>query len=129
MNYYSTKLGIGPMRLKTWQNIIANVLMAIFPKANPDFEKKYTDVRLWWLELNDSKIPEREIGFDTNGEVIVAAPIGNNYGFWTESTKPVVVDENLTSIDSSEFQAAWNNFEVRWKESKKSLRWLTRRSS
>ena len=82
--------------------------------ANPDFDSSYALGRKWWIEVDGSGTPQRELGFDAAGKVIVAGPLGGprgeNYGFWTDSTmtfKPadyVVVSENA-------FEMAWALFE------------------
>lgn len=83
------------------------VLEKISPKGNPDLEKYYDETRIWWLEINDKREPQREIGFDMDGNPIVLGPIGNNYGFLIDSP----IDWNDSKIDSDE---AAKNFEKQW---------------
>ena len=85
-------------------------LYLVLPKANPDFEHLYDDVRDWWLEIDENNIPKRELGFDQSGKVIVASPLHNNYGFWTDSGERIG-DENYTLISHNDFAKAWGNFE------------------
>ena len=91
-----------------WPRWIENVLVRIVPLACPDFHEKYDEVRFWWLELNEDEIPQRELGFNAQGEVIVAAPIGQNYGVWTDSGAQCV---GFDSIEEKQFLEAWTRFE------------------
>jgi hypothetical protein len=61
---------------------IIGILGTIIPKANPDFENKIELVETWIVELdNETGIPEREIGMDKKGRIIVKMPFKNNYGY------------------------------------------------
>ncbi len=65
---------------------IIGILSSIIPKGNPDFEDKIDLVETWVVELeNETGIPEREIGMDKNGRIIVKMPFKNNYGYWTDN--------------------------------------------
>ena len=95
-------------KLSCWKRAAASLLMSIFPMTNPDFEKRYSDVVRWWLEIDkESSWPTREIGFDVENRVIVVGPLRRNYGFWTDNGPPV---EWLaySTIDSGEFEAEWS---------------------
>ncbi len=62
------------------------MISAIIPRANPDFENSIEKVDFWKIEFNSIKnYTEKEIGFNNNGELIVAMPMGNNYGYWTDN--------------------------------------------
>lgn len=62
-------------------------LELIIPKANPDYEKKIDSVVYWLLEFESKRsTPEREIGLDSNEEVIVKMPYKNNYGYWVDNS-------------------------------------------
>ena len=64
----------------------AKILKRILPAANPDFEDQlYPLTRTWWIELDDNRIAQREIGFDETGNAIVLGPVGQNYGFAVDS--------------------------------------------
>ena len=97
------------------ENILIKVTSSIVPKANPDFDGKIQDVRQWILEVDDDEgIPEREIGLDDKGNVMMIMPWKDNYGFWTDSN--VHVDELAKShemqfLDRQEFENLWNDFE------------------
>ena len=67
-------------------------LKLIIPKANPDYENRIALVVYWLLEFKDDQsTPEREIGLDSNENMIMKMPYNNNYGYW--------VDNNLTIED------------------------------
>ena len=111
LKYIKTNLGIGPSAgEKLWKKRFIKFLSHIIPKANPDFEHLYQNVRMWWLEIEAKNIPQRELGFDEKGNVIVAAPISNNYGFWTDGGGQIE-SENMTLISRDEFVKAWDSFE------------------
>jgi hypothetical protein len=93
------------------------VFSLIVPKANPDFEGKIQDVRQWILEVNDKEgTPDREIGLDDTGNVMMIMPWRNNYGFWTDSN--VLVDDLAKShemqfVNRQEFESLWNDFDIK----------------
>lgn len=91
--------GIGKRNFK---KALIGILSAIIPKANPDFENKINLVEKWIIELdNETGIPEREIGMDKAGRIIVKMPFKNNYGYWT--------DNNLLLAD---FKSHFKNSEI-----------------
>ena len=110
MIYVKTTLAIGPWEEPIWwKKIIINILTFLIPKANPDFDHLYKNVRLWWLELDENNYPQREIGFDENNTLLVAAPIGNNYGFFTDSGESIE-SSDYELIEQYQFINAWEEF-------------------
>jgi hypothetical protein len=101
---------------RTVENSLAKILSAIIPKANPDFEGKITNVRQWMLEVDEEDgTPEREIGLDDKGKVMMIMPWKGNYGFWTDS--PVQIDElaktrEMNFVDKEEFDRLWTEFDL-----------------
>ena len=99
---------------KTVENSLTKILTTIIPKANPDFDGKIQDVRQWILEVDeDEGTPEREIGLDDKGNVMMIMPWKDNYGFWTDSS--VQVDElaksrDMNFGDKEEFERLWDEF-------------------
>jgi hypothetical protein len=92
------------------------LISAIIPKANPDFEQLIEKVDIWKIEFNlKENYTEKEIGFDNNGGSIVAMPIGNNYGFWTDNNLTLDDYEHFNPIEISgdEFEKDWNEFEMK----------------
>jgi len=89
------------------------VLRKLLPLANPDFDRSYALVRKWWVEVDETGTPQRELGFDAHGSVIVAGPLGNNFGFWTDSAMTFDPAEYKV-IPDDEFSSAWSLFQARW---------------
>ncbi|MBM3783514.1 MAG: hypothetical protein FJW30_04090 [Acidobacteria bacterium] len=111
MRVIETKLATeipGPQHLPMWLRVLKKVV----PLANPDFENHYQHVCKWWVEVDDSGAPQRELGFDVQNIPIVAGPIGRNFGFWTDSNMKFVPDEHA-GISRQEFESMWANFEAR----------------
>ena len=78
------------------------VLELALPNGNPDLGDLYEQARFWWLEVDDSGLPLREIGFDSLGIPIVLGPVEGNYGFlldacddWSDETGDLEVDGQL----------------------------------
>ena len=116
MDIIETTLGTGP-RTKPGPvfRAVESVLRAIIPAANPDFERSYESVCKWWIEIDSAGAPHRELGFDSSGDVIAAAPVGKNFGFFTDSNAVFAVKDHPV-IERSLFVAAWSSFENRWAE-------------
>lgn len=93
---------------QTFKDLLTKLLTTIIPKANPDFDDKIRDVRQWILEVDDEEgTPEREIGLNENGKVMMIMPWKNNYGFWTNSL--VQIDDmskthEMNFVDKEEFE-------------------------
>ena len=93
------------------------ILTTIIPKANPDFDGKINGVACWLVECDtDSGIPEREIGINNEGHVLLKMPFKNNYGYWTDNDlllddfkKHFVVSE----ISKDIFEQSWTQFDLR----------------
>ena len=88
---------------------VARLLKLVLPAANPDFERAYENVLRWWVDIDAAGVPQRELGFDASGKAIVAGPIGENRGFWTDSN--MVFDiAKYKALSSDEFELAWSAF-------------------
>ena len=89
------------------------LLKLIIPKGNPNFDKQIDNVEYWLLECEiESGIPEREIGIDKNGNVIVKMPFKDNYGYWTDNNlkfNDFVEKFKATEIEKREFEFNWEN--------------------
>lgn len=83
------------------------IFSTILPRANPDMEHLISQARVWWLEIEDSGEPAREIGFSETGEPIVIGPIGRNFGYLVDAS-----DDWSSSTDDSPEVAA--HFEATW---------------
>ena len=103
--------------VQTFKDSLTKVLTTIIPKANPDFDDKIRDVRHWILEVDDEEgRPEREIGLDDQGNVMMIMPWQKNYGFWTDSN--VLVDDLAKShemdfVDKDYFERLWTTFDTK----------------
>ena len=94
---------------------LVGILTAIIPKANPDFDNKIDEVQYWLVECdNKTGIPEREIGLDKEGRVILKMPFKGNYGYWTNNNlllndfkEHFVVSE----ISKDIFEQSWELFD------------------
>ena len=90
---------------------LVDFLTKVIPKANRDFDDKIDEVQYWLVECdNETGIPEREIGLDKEGRVILKMPFKDNYGYWT--------DNNLLLNDFKEhftvFEISRESFEQNW---------------
>src|SRR2546423_523081 len=95
---------------------LAKALRTVIPAANPNLEAHFQSVRLWWIELDDRGIPQREIGFESSGSPVVAGPIGEDMGFWTDSPMMFVV-EDYEAVPLGRFEEVWSRIEANppWK--------------
>jgi hypothetical protein len=75
-----------------WRAKLIKSVLWFIPHANPDFERRYPEVRMWYVEVNEKGAPQRELGVSASGEPIVAGPWGRNIGFWTDSGDARVVN-------------------------------------
>jgi hypothetical protein len=74
---HSAKDGLIKSSLK---KALVGILTKIIPKANPDFDDKIDEVQYWLVECdNETGTPEREIGLDKEGRVILKMPFNDNY--------------------------------------------------
>ncbi len=90
---------------------IIGIVSSIIPKANPDFDHKIDFVEDWLVELdNETGIPEREIGMDKDGRIIVKMPFKKNYGYWTDNN--LLLDDFKESFSTSEISR--DSFENYW---------------
>lgn len=98
---------------KYFLKVISFFMRKIIPKANPDFENQIANVEHWLLECEiESGIPEREIGIDKNGIVIVKMPFKDNYGYWTDNNLKLndfIEKFRATEIEKREFEFNWEN--------------------
>jgi hypothetical protein len=69
-----------------------------------------------WVNTSTQGIPEREIGLDNKGKVMMIMPWKENHGFWTDSS--VQVDElaksrDMTFGNKEEFERLWDEFDAK----------------
>lgn len=81
------------------------------PRANPDFDDMYYRVKTWYVEYDEeNNYTNREVGLDSNGEVIFKAPYKKDLGFWVE--KDLTLKDYSDSfethyVNKSEFERLW----------------------
>ena len=100
---------------KSWlRKAFVNILTKILPKANPDFDDIIDEVKWWLVEFEtETGIPQREIGLDIEGKIIMKMPYKKNYGYWTDNN--LLLDNfkeyfAIEEIDKASFEAVWNLF-------------------
>jgi hypothetical protein len=108
MRYYSTTLATN-LRPADWRMKLVYTLLWFIPRSNPDFEVHFSRVRRWYVEVDDSGLPSRELGIDERGTPITAGPWERNFGFWTDSGEPLPA-ERTEEIAKDVFEAMWERF-------------------
>ena len=96
------------------QRAASSVLGAIMPRANPDTERLIESVRVWWLEVEDTGEPNREIGFSESGEPIVIGPIGRNVGYLVDATDDWSASTDDSPEAAADFDATWSRVHRRF---------------
>ncbi len=94
---------------------LVGILTKIIPKGNPDFDDKIDEVQYWLVECdNETGMPEREIGLDNQGRVIMKMPHKDNCGYWTDNNlllndfkKHFIISE----ISKDSFEQNWEEFD------------------
>ncbi|MEM6320027.1 MAG: hypothetical protein AAF960_20310 [Bacteroidota bacterium] len=96
-------------------NAAMKILKQVIPEANPDYNHKIDKVKVWLVEIDDeTQYPNREIGIDKDGSVIIIMPDERNYGYWTENN---LKEEDFKShfeteeISEKAFNQLWEEFE------------------
>jgi hypothetical protein len=106
--------GNGLIFIRFCMRFIVKVMYLIFPVAKIDFEGLINKVNFWLLEIDrHTELPNREIGLDENGKVLVAMPLGKNYGYWTDNNmtiKDLKSQFKVEKCEENEFEKLWNDF-------------------
>ena len=101
--------------IKIAKKILIGIFKKIIPVANPDFENHIFKVYHWLIECDrQDGTPQREIGVDSLGQVIMIMPFKNNYGYWTDNNLNVQDFKehfNATEIDKELFEQKWSSYE------------------
>ena len=85
-------------------------------EANKGYKGSWERLDRWWVEFAaaDNGEPWREIGFDAEGEAILAGPSRRNYGFWCDTNMTVAElqeqDEDLVVVSRQDFEDTWVQF-------------------
>jgi hypothetical protein len=100
-------------------NSAIGILKKIIPEANPDYEDKIDSVKTWLVEFEEeTNLPNREIGLDSQENVIMIMPDDINYGYWTDNNLKKEDFENqfdTEEIENKYFDKLWKKFEKRKK--------------
>ena len=96
------------------EGLFSKLLQKLLPSANPDFEKKYQNVVKWYLEIDDSGKPTREIGIDTKEKTIVIGPYQGNRGLWPDSLV-ILEPKDYDSLAKTDFETEWTKYIERQK--------------
>lgn len=99
--------------MNDWRVKAIKTLLFFVPRANPDNEVKYPEVRAWALELSDEGIPQREVGLSVSGEALFRSPNARNTGFWTDMASQKFEPGQLDPLSSEEFSSLWQAAEQR----------------
>jgi hypothetical protein len=98
---------------------LVGVLTTFIPKANPDFEDKIKEVQYWLVECDkETGIPEREIGLDKAGCVILKMPFNDNYGYWTDNNlllNGFKEHFEVSEISKDYFEQSWDLLDIKIK--------------
>jgi hypothetical protein len=95
--------------LRHWKIKLARALLFFVPRANPDIEMLYPQVRKWALELSEDGWPQREIGLGDQGAILFRTPNDRNTGFWTDMALRKFERSELQEISASEFEHLWGS--------------------
>ena len=93
--------------LNDWRVRLLKAVLFFIPRANPDIERLYPQVKQWVLELSDDGWPQREIALAESGNVLFRTPNHRNTGFWTDMAHKQFKQEELRAISAEEFQSLW----------------------
>ena len=97
------------------KTLIGKLLTKIISKANPDYDEKIDRVKVWLVEIDDAtKAPNREIGINDTGNIIMTMPDDNNYGYWTDNNllfEDFKKNFDVVEINKKEFEDKWTEFE------------------
>jgi hypothetical protein len=108
--------------LTWWFKIFSSIIRIIIPSEYPNLDNYWEQTKIWWLEIDRDGTPQREIGFDSQGQPIVIGPIGGNSGFLLDSCDNWK-DSKEDSVEAAKkFEITWNTIYPMFKqfESKKS---------
>lgn len=100
---------------RSFKKALVGILTKVIPKANPDFDEKINEIQYWLVECdNETGIPEREIGLDKEGRVILKMPYKDNYGYWTDNNlllNDIKEHFAVSEISKDSFEQSWELFD------------------
>jgi len=98
--------------MSNWRVRVLKAILFFVPRANPDNELLYPQVRSWALELDDLGWPQREIGLDSSGKPLFCAPNDRNTGFWPDMAAKQFAPDELQSISAESFNDLWSTVQA-----------------
>ena len=104
--FLSTKLATDWPHKTPENGPLGKVFRALLPNSNPGYEGRMHRINRWLIEIDSSGLPNREIGLDTNNDIVVAGPSDRDYGYWC--------DTNMTESDLSGEEILALEFETYW---------------
>ncbi len=107
--YIRTTIGTKFRQTKPLLLRFVKLLLFFVPEANPSYEGKIHLVTEWLIEFDENGQPYREIGICKKGEVVIAGPNGDDYGYW--------LDTNMKYDDFIGVPISRKLFESLWRKS------------
>lgn len=95
--------------MRDWRVRLVKALLFFIPRANPDNEAFYPQVKAWALELDEEGWPLREVGLDSMGNPLFGSPDARNTGFWPDMAIQQFRKDELQPISEAEFNALWDS--------------------
>lgn len=93
--------------LNDWRVRLLKAVLFFIPRANPDTERLYPQVKQWVLELSDDGWPQREVALGASGNVLFRTPNERNTGFWPDMARKQFKENELRAISPEEFHSLW----------------------
>ena len=90
-------------------SLVVKIIEKLIPAANPDIDSLIKETKYWWLEYDESGIPQREIGFNEKREPIVLGPVGENMGFLVDSSDNWLNYKEPSKEAEQNFEATWES--------------------
>ncbi|NPD84106.1 hypothetical protein HNS38_05010 [Lentimicrobium sp. L6] len=64
----------------------------------------------WWLELDENNSPTRELGFNDEHQVQIAAPKEEDFGMWCNPEIQFESTVDFETISIEDFENKWDEF-------------------
>jgi hypothetical protein len=93
--------------MKDWRARALDAIFFFVPRANPDHERLYPQVRFWALEMDEEGWPQREVGLDASRQALFCAPDKRNTGFWPDMARMQFAKSDVETISEDTFEALW----------------------
>ncbi len=104
--FLQTTLGTDFEENKSLSDKLVRRLLFFIPEANPGYEGNMHLVKKWVIEFDQEGSPNREVGLNEEGNIVLAGPSERDYGFWID-TNMKFADFTGEVVSKSEFEAIW----------------------